>query len=103
VPSKTPVRRRGEPVARTDRQHGQARLSGDQTYVGAQGTIITHFEGKAFPLSSPHQVGEGRIGIVSGTGAYAGLRGHARFLIVVDVGSNQLIGTAEGSVRTTTD
>jgi hypothetical protein len=82
------------PIGNTDR----ARLSGDQTYVGTSGTIVTHFEGKAFPLSSPHQVGQGRIEIVSGTGAYAGLRGHARFLIVVDITTNQLIGTAEGSV-----
>jgi hypothetical protein len=82
------------PIGNTD----TARLSGDQTYVGQKGTIVTHFEGKAFPLSSPHQVGRGRIEIVSGTGAYAGLSGHANFLIVVDAVSNQLIGTAEGSV-----
>lgn len=75
-----------------------ARLSGDQTYVGARGTIVTHFEGTAFPLSSPHQVGLGRIEFVSGTDAYAGLRGHAQFRIVVDGISNQLIGTSEGSV-----
>ena len=83
------------PIANTD----TARLSGDQTYVGANGTIVTHFDGKAFPLSSPHQVGRGQIEIVSATGAYAGLRGHATFLIVVDAVSNQLIGTSEGSVN----
>jgi hypothetical protein len=83
------------PIANTD----MARLSGDQTYVGAKGTIVTHFEGKAFPLSSPHQVGRGQIEIVSGTGAYANLKGHASFLIVVDAVSNQLIGTSEGSVN----
>lgn len=83
------------PIGNTD----TARLSGDQTYVGQKGTIVTRFEGKAFPLSSPHQVGKGRIEIVSGTGAYAGLTGHARFLIVVDTLSNQLMGTSEGSVR----
>jgi hypothetical protein len=82
------------PIAGTD----MARLSGDQTYVGGNGTIVTHFEGRAFPLSSPHQVGRGRIEIVSGTGAYAGLKGHAKFLIVVDAGSNQLIGNAAGSI-----
>jgi hypothetical protein len=83
------------PIGNTD----TARLSGDQTYVGTKGTIVTRFEGKAFPLSSPHQVGRGQIEIVSGTGAYAGLRGHATFLIVVDAVSNQLIGTSEGSVN----
>ena len=82
------------PIGKTD----AARLSGDQTYLGAKGTIVTHFEGKAFPLSSPHQVGQGQIEIVSGTGEYAGLKGHATFLIVVDAVSNQLIGTSEGSV-----
>jgi hypothetical protein len=85
-----------EPIRDTD----TARLSGNQSYVGSKGTILTRFEGKAFPLSSPHQVGRGRITFLSGTGAYAGIKGHARFLIVVDVGSNQLIGTASGNART---
>lgn len=85
-----------EPIGNTD----TARLSGNQSYVGSKGTILTRFEGKAFPLSSPHQVGRGRITFLSGTGAYAGIRGHARFLIVVDALSNQLIGTAAGNVRT---
>lgn len=77
---------------------GLLRLSGDQTYVGAKGTIVTRFEGQAFG-DAPHQVGRGRIEIVSGTGAYAGLEGRARFLIVVDAVSNQLIGTAAGNAR----
>jgi hypothetical protein len=74
------------------------RLSGDQAYVGSKGTIFTHFEGHAFPLSSPHAVGRGRIDIVGGTGAYAGIDGNATFLIVVDQTTNQLIGTASGNV-----
>lgn len=78
-------------------QSDAARLSGDQTFIGAKGTIVTHFEGQGFPLSSPHQVGRGHSVIVSGTGAYAGLGGRLKFLIVVDVGSNQLIGTLEGN------
>jgi hypothetical protein len=44
-----------------------ARLSGNQTFVGAKGTIVTRFEGKALMISSPHQVGRGRSTIVSGT------------------------------------
>ena len=79
-------------------QSGLSRLSGDQTYVGSRGTIVTHFEGKAFG-DPPHMVGRGRVEIISGTGAYAGLEGRARFLIVVDAASNQLIGTATGSVN----
>lgn len=87
------------PIGNTD----MARLTGDQTYVGAKGTIATRFEGRAFPLSSPHQVGRGRVTILSGTGAYAGLTGRLTFLIVVDASSNQLIGTAEGSVNNRDD
>jgi hypothetical protein len=82
------------PIGNTD----TARLSGDQTYVGQKGTIFTHFEGRAFPLSSPHQVGKGRVDILGGTGAYAGIQGNATFLIVVDATTNQLIGTASGNV-----
>ena len=69
------------------------RLSGTETYTGQQGTIVTRFQGVAFPLSSPHEVGIGRFDIVSGTGAYAGVSGQGSFEIVVDATTNQLIGT----------
>ncbi|HVS06435.1 MAG TPA: hypothetical protein VHK65_09765 [Candidatus Dormibacteraeota bacterium] len=64
-----------------------------------QGTIFTHFKGVAFPITSPHQVGEGSFVIRSGTGAYAGIRGRGSFLIVVDQISNQFIGTETGNVE----
>jgi hypothetical protein len=82
------------PIAGTD----TARLSGNQAYAGQKGTIFTHFEGHAFPLSSPHAVGRGRVDILGGTGAYAGIDGNATFLIVVDQSTNQLIGTTSGNV-----
>src|SRR5438093_6123460 len=37
------------------------RLSGTETYTGQQGTIVTRFQGEAFPLSSTHEVGIGRL------------------------------------------
>ena len=77
----------------------QGRLSGLETYTGQSGTIVTRFDGTAFPLSSPRQVGLGQFEIISGTGAYAGLTGHGTFQIVVDAASNQLIGTETASVR----
>ena len=77
----------------------QGRLSGLETYTGQSGTIVTRFDGVAFPLSSPHQVGLGQFQIISGTGAYADLTGHGTFQIVVDAASNQLIGTETASVR----
>ena len=81
------------PIDQTDR----SRLSGDQQFVGQQGTIFTRFEGVSFPNSSPHAVGEGSFTIVSGTGAYAGINGQGSFLIVVDFVSNQFIGTEIGN------
>jgi hypothetical protein len=81
------------PIANSD----SARLSGDERYTSANGTIVTHFDGIAFPLSNPHAVGKGQFQILSGTGAYAGLKGQGTFLIVVDPISNQLTGTEEGS------
>jgi hypothetical protein len=77
----------------------RARLSGTQSFVGAEGTIVTRFQGIASDVSQAHQYGEGRFRIVSGTGAYAGARGGGRFTIVVDGAGNRLIGTEEGRIR----
>lgn len=68
-------------------------LEGDQQFVGQNGTLNTHFEGVAIPFGSPRAVGLGRVTILSGTGAYAGLRGEGSFVILADFVSNQLIGT----------
>jgi hypothetical protein len=83
------------PIHNSDR----ARLSGDQQFVGQQGTIFTHFRGVAFPTTSPHAVGQGSFTILSGTGAYGGIHGRGSFLIVVDQISNQFIGTETGTVE----
>jgi hypothetical protein len=84
------------PIDNTDR----SRLSGNQQFVGAKGTIFTHFKGVSFPNGSPHLVGKGSFTIVSGTGAYAGIRGGGSFLIVVDFVSDQFIGTETANVET---
>jgi hypothetical protein len=75
------------------------RLSGTEIYTGQLGTIVTRFEGEAFPLSSPHEVGIGRFEIVSGTGPHASLSGNGTFEIVVDRTTNQLIGTEVARVH----
>ncbi len=82
------------PIGNSD----SAALSGNETFSSKNGTIVTHFDGIAFPLSSPQQVGKGRFLIVSGTGAYAGITGQGTFLIVVDPISNEAVGTEEGSI-----
>jgi hypothetical protein len=83
------------PIHNTDR----SRLSGNQQFASQKGTIFTHFKGISFPNTSPHGVGEGSFTILSGTGAYAGIRGRGSFLIVVDQISNQFIGTETGNVE----
>jgi len=77
----------------------RGRLSGRQTFAGEHGTIVTDFDGVARDISQPHQYGEGRFRIVSGTGDYAGARGGGRFTIVVDAGGNRLIGMEEGRIH----
>jgi hypothetical protein len=79
--------------------HDRARLSGKQTFTGAQGTIVTRFSGIARDVSSPHQSGRGRFAVVSGTGAYADLHAIGTFTIVVDAAGNHLIGTEVGHAR----
>jgi hypothetical protein len=76
-----------------------ARLTGTQTFIGQKGTVTTTFKGLAGPLTDPHQAGKGTFEIVGGTGEYAGIKGHGTFLIVVDVSTNQLIGTEDGQAN----
>jgi hypothetical protein len=76
-----------------------ARLTGRQTFVGQEGSITTTFRGLAGPLTDVHQAGKGTVDIVGGTGAYAGIKGHATFLVVVDLSTNQIIGTEDGQAN----
>lgn len=76
-----------------------ARLTGTQEFIGQKGTITTTFSGLAGPLNDPHQAGEGTFEIVGGTGEYTGIKGHGTFLVVVDVSTNQLIGTEDGQAN----
>jgi hypothetical protein len=76
-----------------------ARLTGMQTFIGAKGSITTTFSGLAGPLNDVHQAGKGTFEIVGGTGAYVGLKGQGTFLVVVDVSTNQLIGTEDGQAN----
>jgi hypothetical protein len=76
-----------------------ARLSGTQTFMGQKGTITMTFEGLAGPVTDPHQAGKGTFNIVDGTGEYAGIEGQGTFLVVVDLSTNQLIGTETGQAN----
>jgi hypothetical protein len=76
-----------------------ARLTGTQTFVGQKGTITTTFRGLAGPLNDPHQAGMGTFEIVGGVGEYAGINGHGTFIVVVDVSTNQVIGTEDGQAN----
>jgi hypothetical protein len=76
-----------------------ARLTGTQTFIGQKGTITTTFDGLAGPLNDPHQAGKGTFKIVEGAGEYAGIKGHGTFVVVVDVSTNQVIGTEDGQAN----
>jgi hypothetical protein len=76
-----------------------ARLTGTQTFVGTKGTITTTFSGLAGPVTDPHEAGKGTFEIVGGTGDYAGMTGHGTFLVVVDLTTNQVIGTEDGQAN----
>jgi hypothetical protein len=76
-----------------------ARLTGRQEFIGQKGSITTAFSGLAGPLNDPHQTGTGTFEIVGGTGEYVGIKGHGTFLVVVDMSTNQLIGTGDGQAN----
>jgi hypothetical protein len=76
-----------------------ARLTGRQTFVGQNGSITTTFSGSAGPVTDVHQAGKGTFDIVGGTGAYAGIKGQGTFLVVVDLSTNQIIGTEDGQAN----
>jgi hypothetical protein len=69
-----------------------ATIEGTHTFESSLGTFSDRFKGTLGPLSSPREVAEGRWKIVSGSGAYADLRGSGRFTVEVD----GLTGTATG-------
>jgi hypothetical protein len=56
------------------------------------------FHGTAFPSSSQRQVGEGRWRVISGTRAYANLRGRGSFVVVADNVTGTVKGSLDGEV-----
>lgn len=76
-----------------------AALSGTQSFTGSLGTFETTFSGLAAPASGVRQVARGTFEIVSGTGAYAGIRGHGTFTVVGDFTTGQVYSTAEGQAQ----
>jgi hypothetical protein len=84
-----------KPFGKRDR----GRLSGVQRFVGSRGTLVTRFRGIAHDISDPYQWARGKVEIIDATGDYAGLRGKARFTVVVDASTNRLIGTELGHVH----
>ena len=76
-----------------------ARLTGTQTFVGSMGSFQTTFTGRARPASGVRQAAKGTFEIVSGTGAYAGIRGHGTFVVVGDFTTGRVYSTAEGEAN----
>lgn len=75
-----------------------ARLSGSQRFTGTMGTFEATFEGLASPIPGPgvRSVARGKFEIRGGTGAYEGIRGRGRFVVVGDFTTGQVYSTGEG-------
>jgi hypothetical protein len=78
--------------------NGEQRVEGTLTLTGAMGSITEEFAG-TITGSAPHVAARGHFRIVTGTGAYADLRGQGKFLVVVDFSTNQLIRTDDGQAE----
>jgi hypothetical protein len=76
-------------------QGRQIRLTGEQTFVGSLGTFRATFTGRA-TAPGPRQAARGTFELDSGTGAYAGIRGHGTFTVVGDYVTGNVYSVAEG-------
>jgi hypothetical protein len=76
-------------------QGRKIRLTGEQTFVGSLGTFHATFTGRATP-PGPRQAARGTFELDSGTGVYAGIRGHGTFTVVGDFVTGNVYSVAEG-------
>lgn len=82
--------------------HGdEAILEGDQTIVGASGSITTHYKGttQIVPIPGGRAFGEGRFVITGATGSYSGLEGKGTFAVVADFTNFVIGGSLDMRIR----
>jgi hypothetical protein len=79
-------------------QGSNLRLSGEQTLVGSLGTLHSTFTGIAGPAGA-RQAASGTFELDSGTGAYAGVRGHGTFTVLGDFATGNVYSVAEGQAH----
>lgn len=79
----------------------QGILEGDQTIVGASGSITTHYKGttQIVPIPGGRAFGEGRFVITDATGSYSGLEGKGTFAVVADFTNFVIAGSLDLKVR----
>jgi len=75
------------------------RFTATNTFHGSDGTIEISLDGSTGPLSGGVHLAEGTWLVVSGTGAYAGMRGHGKFTAVTNEVTGELTGIDEGVVK----
>ena len=78
----------------------EAILEGDQTIVGASGSITTHYKGttQIVPIPGGRAFGEGRFVITEATGSYSGLEGKGTFAVVADFTNFVISGSLDMKV-----
>jgi hypothetical protein len=80
----------------------EGRLTGGMRFVGLKGTFdvtyegFTAFSGPPGTLESALALGDGRIWVTSGSGAYANLRARARFDVVANLARGDITATVDG-------
>lgn len=74
-----------------------ATFEATETFSGSEGTFVVALRGRTGPLDSLRHIARGRWRVVSGTGAYADLRGSGVFTAVTDQNTGALTAVNSGS------
>lgn len=80
-------------------ENNTATFEATETFSGSEGTFVAALRGRTGPLDSLRHIARGHWRVVSGTGAYADLRGHGVFTAVTNQTTGALTAVNDGSGR----
>jgi len=90
---------RHEDFTVTIKPNGEVIVSGTIVIHATQGDLTEQFTGRIPPGDDPITLIEGSGFFTGGTGAYAGLSGHATFEGTIDFATGKLVGVTEGNAH----